>query len=102
MFDFFANPTRFVKLARAILPWAKAVAFIGFGLGLYWGLITSPADYQQGDTVRIMYIHVPVAWLASSSYFRWRYQACSILCGNTRLLILAREPLRLLALSLRG
>ena len=69
MFDFFANPTRFVKLARAILPWAKAVAFIGFGLGLYWGLITSPADYQQGDTVRIMYIHVPVAWLASSSYF---------------------------------
>ncbi len=69
MFDFFANPTRFARLARAILPVAKAVTLVCFALGLYWGLVTSPADYQQGDTVRIMYIHVPVAWLASSSYF---------------------------------
>ena len=69
MFDFFANPTRFARLAKAILPVAKLVTLVCFIFGLYWGLVTSPADYQQGDTVRIMYIHVPVAWLASSSYF---------------------------------
>lgn len=69
MFDFLANPTRFTRMARAVLPALKLLCLISFGFGLYWGLITSPADYQQGDTVRIMYIHVPVAWLASSSYF---------------------------------
>ena len=69
MFDFFANPTRFQRIASAILPLLKLVTVISFACGLYWGLVTSPADYQQGDTVRIMYIHVPVAWLASSSYF---------------------------------
>ena len=69
MFDFLANPTRFAKLARALIPALTVISVIGFACGLYWGLVTSPADYQQGDTVRIMYIHVPVAWLASSSYF---------------------------------
>lgn len=69
MFDFFANPTRFARLAIALLPALKLITATSFALGLYWGLVTSPADYQQGDTVRIMYIHVPVAWLASSSYF---------------------------------
>lgn len=69
MFDFFANPTRFARIAKACLPFLKALCVISFACGLYWGLVTSPADYQQGDTVRIMYIHVPVAWLASSSYF---------------------------------
>ena len=69
MFDFFANPTRFARIAKACLPFLKALCVISFSCGLYWGLVTSPADYQQGDTVRIMYIHVPVAWLASSSYF---------------------------------
>ena len=69
MFDFFANPTRFARIAKACLPPLKALCVISFACGLYWGLVTSPADYQQGDTVRIMYIHVPVAWLASSSYF---------------------------------
>ena len=63
MFDFFANPTRFARIAHALLPWLKLISLTAFGCGLYWGLITSPADYQQGETVRIMYIHVPVAWL---------------------------------------
>jgi heme exporter protein C len=45
------------------------VASVGlFALGLWWGLIRSPADYQQGDTVRIMYVHVPAAWLAMLVY----------------------------------
>ena len=69
MFDYLANPTRFMRIATTLLPVLKLASLICFAAGLYWGLITSPADYQQGDTVRIMYIHVPVAWLASSSYF---------------------------------
>ncbi len=64
----FANPARFQRLVDPLLPWL-AVATVGlFALGLWWGLVRSPADYQQGDTVRIMYVHVPAAWLAMLVY----------------------------------
>ena len=64
----FANPARFGRLARRILPWAAAVAAVAFGVGLHLSLIDSPIDYQQKDTVRIMYVHVPSAWMALSTY----------------------------------
>ena len=68
MFDYLANPTRFMRLAdRLLLP----LTLLATGLlaaGLYYGLLASPADYQQGETVRIMYVHVPAAWLASLGY----------------------------------
>lgn len=62
-----ANPTRFMSLSGAILPWltALAVALIVYGLYRGW---TAPPDYQQGETIRIMYIHVPAAWLAMMGY----------------------------------
>ncbi len=64
----FANPTVFRRLSSAILPWA-GVATIGlFAVGLWLALITSPRDYQQSDTVRIMYVHVPAAWMAMFVY----------------------------------
>ena len=64
----FANPGRFLRLADAILPWAGCVAAALILLGLYLGLVKSPPDYQQGDTVRIMYVHVPAAWMALFCY----------------------------------
>ncbi|HET6159419.1 MAG TPA: heme ABC transporter permease [Dongiaceae bacterium] len=64
----FANPGRFLRLSGALLPWLTAGAAILFAAGLYFALVASPPDYQQGDTVRIMYIHVPSAWMAMMGY----------------------------------
>ena len=63
----YANPTRFLNFARVTLPWLSVLTIILLIVGFY-GAITAPADYQQGETVRIMYIHVPAAWLALFSY----------------------------------
>jgi heme exporter protein C len=64
----FANPTRFVALARAVQPWAAGIALVALLGGLWFGLLASPPDYQQGETVRIMYVHVPAAWMAMFCY----------------------------------
>jgi heme exporter protein C len=63
----FANPTRFMKLSGALLPWLSTVAVLSLAAGLYLGF-TCPPDYQQGDTVRIMFVHVPAAWVAMMTY----------------------------------
>jgi heme exporter protein C len=67
-FDRLANPTRFMRLASAVTPWTAAAALLLLGSGLYFALFDSPADYQQGESVRIMYVHVPSAWLAMAGY----------------------------------
>jgi heme exporter protein C len=64
----FANPTRFVALARTVQPWAMAIALVALLAGLWFSLFASPPDYQQSDTVRIMYVHVPAAWMAMFCY----------------------------------
>ncbi|MTI43402.1 heme exporter protein C [Roseibium hamelinense] len=64
----FANPTRFVRLVDRTLPWLVTACVIAFGIGLYKSFFMAPEDYQQGDTVRIMFIHVPAAWLAMMCY----------------------------------
>jgi heme exporter protein C len=63
-----ANPTRFLNFADKVLPWLIALTVILLGTGLYLGFFIAPADYQQGETVRIMYIHVPSAWIAMFAY----------------------------------
>lgn len=68
MFDYLANPTRFMRIADALLRPLAVLGLLLIAGGLYYGLIASPADYQQGETVRIMYVHVPAAWLASMGY----------------------------------
>jgi heme exporter protein C len=64
----FANPARFMRIATAVLPWSAAAAAILIAGGLYFALFDSPPDYQQGETVRIMYVHVPAAWMAMFVY----------------------------------
>ena len=64
----FANPGQFLRLSGAVLPYLAVGALVLTAVGLGWGLFVSPADYQQGDAVRIMYVHVPSAWLASAGY----------------------------------
>jgi len=57
-----------MALSDAILPWISAVTALTLAIGLYLALFASPPDYQQGETVRMMYVHVPSAWLASAGY----------------------------------
>jgi heme exporter protein C len=64
----FANPARFMRLSAAVLPLVATAAGIATAAGLYLGLFVAPPDYQQGETVRIMYIHVPAAWMALMVY----------------------------------
>lgn len=64
----FANPTWFLNLASRLIPWAGALSAILILWGLYGAFFEAPADYQQGETVRIMYIHVPAAWLSMACY----------------------------------
>jgi heme exporter protein C len=59
-----ANPSRFLSLVERVLPWLVAATCFTFLLGLYQALVVAPDDYQQGATVKIMFIHVPSAWLA--------------------------------------
>ena len=57
-----ANPTRFISLAERVLPWLVGATAVAFAIGLR-GCFLAPDDYQQGATVKIMFIHVPNAWL---------------------------------------
>jgi len=63
-----ANPTRFLNLADGLIPWLAALTAILLGAGLYLAFFVAPPDYQQGETVRIMFVHVPAAWLAMFGY----------------------------------
>jgi len=64
----FANPTRFLRLADAIQPWMAWATVLLAAAGLYLGLFVAPADYQQGESSRIMYVHVPAAWMGLFCY----------------------------------
>ena len=64
----YANPNQFLRIANPILPWCAWLAGLAIAAGLYLGLVQAPADYQQGETVRIMYVHVPSAWMALFVY----------------------------------
>src|ERR1700761_4592141 len=68
MLSTFANPAQFMRFSAWAMPLCAVAAVVLLAIGLPWGLIFSPADYQQGETVRIMYVHVPAAWWALFIY----------------------------------
>src|SRR5690606_15411797 len=64
----YANPRRFLSIIGAIYPWSVALTVVLLGAGLYLALFVAPPDYQQGETVRIMFVHVPAAWMGLMVY----------------------------------
>jgi heme exporter protein C len=62
-----ANPKRFMNLSARLLPWLTIATVLALGAGLVLGFL-APPDYQQGSTVKIMFLHVPAAWTAMMSY----------------------------------
>jgi heme exporter protein C len=64
----FANPTRFLALTARLLPWLAAATFAAFAIGLYLVWFKAPDDYQMGAVVKIMFIHVPNAWLSMAAW----------------------------------
>ncbi len=84
----YANPARFLKFARPATGWLLAIGVVLLIAGAWGGLMISPPDYLQGETVRILYIHVPAAWLgmagwaaiaaASISQIVWRHPLAAV------------------------
>ncbi|MEL6921519.1 MAG: heme ABC transporter permease [Pseudomonadota bacterium] len=73
-----ANPTRFMALSATLMPWLWGLAIALIGVGLVWAW-NAPEDYQQGITVRIMYIHVPAAWMSMFIYTVMSISALGVL-----------------------
>jgi heme exporter protein C len=71
----YANPTRFLAFAERVLPWLIGLTALAFAAGLYL-TAGAPDDYQQGATVKIMFLHVPAAWL---SMFGWTVMSVAAL-----------------------
>lgn len=65
---YLANPARFLRFARPATSWLLLAGLVVTALGIAGGLTLSPPDYLQGETVRIMYIHVPSAWLGMAGW----------------------------------
>lgn len=88
-----ANPARFLKIARPLTAALLWPGLVLFAIGAWAGLTRTPADYLQGETVRILYIHVPTAWLgmagwsglalASAGYLIWRHPLAMIAARAT-------------------
>jgi len=64
----YANPLRFQRIAGRVLPWVGGAALVLAPVALVWALVFAPADYQQGDAYRIIFVHVPAAWMATFTY----------------------------------
>jgi heme exporter protein C len=83
------SPPAFDRFCARWTPWAFAVAFATLAVCLWGGLFAVPADYQQGENFRILYLHVPAAWMSLFIYIVmaiqalialvWRIKACEIL-----------------------
>ncbi len=112
MISFLANPLRFQRFAKFAIPVFGVIALICIIAGVGYGLWNSPPDALQGESVRVMYVHVPAAWtsmmayalmgLASMIYFIWRHPLADNLAYACALPGLSFTALTLLTGSLWG
>jgi heme exporter protein C len=82
---YFAAPQRFYGLAGKLVPWCAALAVLLTAYGLFLGLGVAPTDFQQGDSYRIIFIHVPVSWMSMVLYVAMAFWAGVGLVFNARL-----------------
>lgn len=81
----YAKPEKSYLLAGKLIPWFLVITVITFVVGMGWGLLFAPADYQQGDSFRIIYIHVPAAIMATGAYSTMAIAAFIALVWQIRL-----------------
>jgi len=89
----FASPATFYPLARRIAPWCFAVAAALLAAGLYVGLVVAPTDATQGDAYRIIFLHVPAAWMSMFIYLVMAFWSIVALSFNTRLSAMLAQAL---------
>ncbi|MEX0309405.1 MAG: heme ABC transporter permease [Tateyamaria sp.] len=65
----YANPVKFLHLSERVMPWLWWSAGLCLAVGLVWGFFFTPNDFRQGSTVKIIYLHVPAAWIAINAWF---------------------------------
>lgn len=81
----FAAPARFYGLAGRLIPWFAAIAIVLTFYGMYLGFWVAPIDYQQGQAYRIIFIHVPAAWMGMFTYLVMAFWCAISLIFNTRI-----------------
>jgi heme exporter protein C len=82
---YYAAPQRFYGLAGRLIRWCAALALLLAAVGLWIGLVVAPADFQQGNSYRIIFIHVPVSWMSMVLYLAMAFWAAIGLIFNARL-----------------
>ncbi len=89
----FASPAAFYPIAAKLWPWFAVAAALLAGAGLYLGLFVAPVDFQQGEVYRVIFIHVPAAWIGMFIYLVMAGYGVMALTFNTRLSAMMMEAL---------
>ena len=89
----FSSPATFYPLAGRLVPWFAGAAAVLAAIGVYVGLIVAPSDFQQGDAYRIIFLHVPAAWMSMFLYVVMAFWSALALAFNTRLSAMMAQAL---------
>ncbi len=90
---YYAAPQRFYALAGRCIPWFAVAAVLLAAAGLVIGLGLAPTDFQQGDSYRIIYIHVPVSWMSMVLYLAMAFWAAIGMIFNARLAFMLAQAI---------
>jgi heme exporter protein C len=89
----FSSPATFYPLAGRLIPWFTGLAVILVAVGLYMSFVVAPTDYKQGEGYRIIFVHVPAAWMSMFLYVVMAAWAALGLTFNTRLSAMMAQAL---------